>query len=374
MLSVRQANHSVQMCLQSQNLEDAWRTWAKQEEQTRFVTLSLSQFLDWPLRLRRIAAGLHILDAEIAGLTFVKPLFKYKESLLPVTSSNELWDAPSASSWKTKIQGEQYLGRSDHDTGFSSVNSILPDQSSSVGRRSSWSNFQVYVKLEALEARILDARQAQVAWCPITRKTFESQLCQLFDQNLRHKPDSAFGDQFCLKILWHSAFMSLLVDFDRLELAIGREGYEECLKHRDYADEWSSSEDARRCAIHGALILRNVQCMPLSQEPAIHISRVLYRAALIWYGYSRFGVDNDNINNRATVSSKQLEFPELTQLNIDSEALLFEANGFQAARPKTTQSSTLCGLVDLLNRIGHWGLSKAFAKQLNFLIGVSDLE
>lgn len=52
----------------------------------------------------------------------------------------------------------------------------------------------------------------------------------------------------------------------------------------------------------------------------------------------------------------------------ETSTLLFEAHDYRTSRPQTSESSTLCGLVDLLHRIGHWRLSRKFAEQLSFLL------
>jgi hypothetical protein len=111
--------------------------------------------------------------------------------------------------------------------------------------------------------------------------------------------------------------------------------------------------------------------MPLGVEPAIHVPRALYRAATVWYAYTEFGRDPDTSFSEIP-PSPDINFPELSFLKLNSEVLLFEANGYRTSKPKTSESSTLCGLVDLLHRIGHWGLSRIFAEQLSFLLKEKD--
>lgn len=227
--------------------------------------------------------------------------------------------------------------------------------------------FQQYITLEGINARIAEARTSHAAQDQTVSTQFECQLIQFFDKHIHLKADSSANDPFCLEVLWHLAFISLLVDFDRVELAIGREGYEESLLYRDYVHQWSASPNARRCALHGAMILRKLQNTPLGMEPAIHVPRALYRAATVWYVYSAYGLDVDP-SSPETPPSDDVEFPEFSRLKINSLALLFEAHSYRVSKPKTSESSTLCGLVDLLHRIGHWGLSRKFAGQLTFLL------
>lgn len=189
------------------------------------------------------------------------------------------------------------------------------------------------------------------------------------DQYPQPKTDSG-TDPFGLEVLWHSIFISLFVDFNRLELAIGREGYDESLPHRDYVHKWASSQEGCRCVLHGALILQKLQNMTLGVEPAIHVPRALYRAASVRYAYLEFGTDN----HTSTSGTPSIDFPELARLNVNSQTLLFKAHEYKLTKPKTQESSTLSGLVDLLHRIGHWGLSRKFAEQILFLQGNTEME
>ncbi|KAJ5381612.1 uncharacterized protein N7496_004040 [Penicillium cataractarum] len=347
MFKARRATDYLEAHLQTHNPEESWRTWAQSEEQVR------------------LAAGLHILDTEISELVLTHPLLQHEESLLPLTAGHELWVASNSTQWKTII-----LGRQRGDSGLNQDNSnalVAGSGTLPLGTNGQPDGFQRYITLEGINARIAETRTSHATRDQTVSTQFEYQLIQFFDQHLYTKEDATANDPFCLDVLWHSAFISLLVDFDRLELAIGREGYEESLLYRDYAHQWASSPNARRCALHGAMILRKLQNSPLGKEPAIHVPRALYRAATVWYAYSEYGLDVDQ-SSSGTSPAVNVEFPELSRLKVNSQALLFEANGYRMSRPKTSESSTLCGLVDLLHRIGHWGLSRKFAEQLSFLL------
>ncbi|OJK03482.1 hypothetical protein ASPACDRAFT_111274 [Aspergillus aculeatus ATCC 16872] len=97
-------------------------------------------------------------------------------------------------------------------------------------------------------------------------------------------------------------------------------------------------------------------------EPPIHIPRVVFRAALVWFCYTTFGSDALDADQPALV------FPRLTRLGINCQQLLFEANGFSVSRPRASGSSTLCALVDCLRRIGHWEISRRFTTILSVLL------
>lgn len=280
---------------------------------------------------------------------------RHDKSLLPLTARQELWVAPNATQWR--------------DIMISRAPPELPSENIQLDFNST-DGFHSYTELEGINARLMEQKFTSTASNQELVEQFEPQLIHFLDRHFRSKSEGNF-DPFCLEVLWHSVFISLLVDISRLELAIGREGYEESLLHRDYVHTWSSSQEARRCALHGALILRKLQNMPLGVEPAIHVPRALYRAATVWYAYTEFGRDPDTSFSEIP-PSPDINFPELSFLKLNSEVLLFEANGYRTSKPKTSESSTLCGLVDLLHRIGHWGLSRIFAEQLSFLLKEKD--
>ena len=310
-----------------------------------------------------MAAGLHILDTEISELVLTHPLLQHEEQLLPLTASHELWVAPNAAQWKTILGRQQDISVLNRD--YADVVVAVPG-TSTCGTGHPY-GFQQYITLEGINARVAEARTSHATRDQTISTQLECQLIQFFDKHLHSKEDISANDPFCLEVLWHLAFISLLVDFDRLEPAIGRDGYEESLLYRDYIHEWSASPNARRCALHGAMILRKLQNTPLGMEPAIHVPRALYRAATVWYVYSVYGRDVDP-SSPETPPSDDVEFPEFSRMKINSLALLFEAHSYRISKPKVSESSTLCGLVDLLHRIGHWGLSRKFAGQLTFLL------
>ena len=317
MFRVRQADDLLPHGLSTWTTEQRWKAWAHAEEQVR------------------VASGVYIHDTELSTLLMARPVLKNSASNIPVTSSDSLWKARNATEWNSL--NEERKANSQSRSQFTEV-----------------SEFTRFTMLEGFLASIADGRSLHTELRHDTREQSVRWLSQFYDDYLKQSAVSP-SSPFRLELLWHSAFLALFVDFDRLELATGREGYAPSLDHREYIQKWACSQDGRRCALHGALILRKAQEMTLGVEPAIHVPRVLYQAAMVWFAYLKFGVDNHN-------SPK--DFPELAHLNVNCQALLFESNGFKISRPKLKESSTLNGLVDLLRRIGHWGISRKFADQL----------
>ena len=223
--------------------------------------------------------------------------------------------------------------------------------------RLSSDGFHVYLELQALSTSAAEARNTN---SPTRRQSCEDTLMVFHESHVSPKTEHT-PDPYCLPVLWHSIFLSLYANINRLELVIGKEGFTESQNHVAYARSWASSPDGQRCALHAALILRELKQKKIGTEPPIHIPRIIFRAALIWFCYTRFGSD--------TASSQQdVEFPELQNIGLGTQSLMFEANGFKASRPTTAESSTFCGLVDILRRAGHWGISQLFASLLDLLL------
>lgn len=314
--------------------------------------------------LRRVAAGLYILDTEISELVSTHPLMRYESHLLPRTARHDLWMAPNSTQWKKILTTSRSTPTSRFGTSSLSSNEINQVKFEPDG-------FQCYIRLESIGSHIMEQKLASFACNRQIEilEHFEPQLIQIFDQNVRANSEATNFEPYCLEVLWHSVFISLLVDISRLELALGREGHEGSIHHRDYLHTWSSSREAQRCALHGVLILRKLQAIPVGLEPAIHVPRAIYRAATVLYVYCEFGRDG---NTSDILTGLDMNFPEISLLKMNGEALLFEANGYRKSKPKASESSTLCGLVDLLHRIGHWGLSRKFAEVFNILLEQSN--
>lgn len=310
------------------------------------------------LLLRRVAAGLYILDTEISELVLTQPLLRNESRSLPRTANHDVWMAPNSTQWKNIMNRRP--STSLFETSSLRLNGTNQNKIDSDG-------FQCYVELEMIGSHIMEQKLTRPA-CTSQLESlerFEPQLIQFFEQIIRAKSEGTGFEPFCLEVLWHSVFISLLVDISRLELALGKEGREESIHHRNYLHTWSSSREAQRCALHGVLILRKLQATPVGLEPAIHVPRALYRAATVLYVYSELGRDGDTADMSTGID---MNFPEISLLKLNGEALLFEANGYRKSKPKASESSTLCGLVDLLHRIGHWGLSRKFAELFNILL------
>jgi hypothetical protein len=92
-------------------------------------------------------------------------------------------------------------------------------------------------------------------------------------------------DTFCLMALWHTAFMNLLVDFNILERAIGRDSRSNTLLDSDlaYTSQWANSSAARRCILHAYALRDSLSNIRIDTEPAIHVPHCLFLAGIASY-------------------------------------------------------------------------------------------
>ncbi|PYI01489.1 hypothetical protein BO78DRAFT_423462 [Aspergillus sclerotiicarbonarius CBS 121057] len=308
MFRSRQATDKIEPEME-RDPEKAWLSWVAREEQNRLV------------------AGLSILDSEFAEIFLTEP-FMRRRSSMSLISDNELWTATTAEEWCRLIR----------------------QQDSRMHRNSRPNRFKEYIELEQIAASIRDARTCDnwASASPPLRTALESHYSN-FQSRTSNGPDI-----LCLKALWHATFLTYLVDFDRLELVVGREGYLESQRELPFVRTWADSQDGHRCALHATLILRSLESLPIGNVPAIHAPRVLYRATLVWYCYLQFSATDQG-------AVHPLDFPELKHAGIDCERLLAEMNDFRPTRPKPLQSSILCRCIDLLRHLGHWGLGRQLA-------------
>ncbi|KAJ5798662.1 uncharacterized protein N7503_006167 [Penicillium pulvis] len=319
--------------------EKAWKKWIQAEEQNRLL------------------AGVHVHDVEISELFLTDPYLRHSPKRLPPLSDDDLWAATTVEDWSQKMMSRLSSSKNHiYGTHLHPPETIVNEAtlSSSAPPKSDFHN---YLELEGLAASAIEAKNTSD---PTERRSFENILINFhklhISPNRGHKVDS-----YCLSTLWHSIFFSLYADINRLELAIGKEGFAEAENHVEHVRSWASSQDGQCCALHAALILRELEKENIGTEPPMHIPRIIFRAALVWFCYTRFGTDTTD--SRLTMQSSALQ-----RIGVNCQRLLFEANGFKVLRPTASESRTFSGLVDILSRAGHWGISQLMWSILNLLL------
>jgi Fungal specific transcription factor domain len=332
----RHVMHHIEGMLGSADkIEKSWRSWVQSEH------------------MIRITLGLHIQDAELAGIFHHEPLLRHGAVRLPVPSSNKKFNASSANQWASIMIEE---GQLDSLTPRSPIFGL--GQTDPMPSR-----FYAYTILEGVGAAICEARDSASHDTSCSGK-FRDELISWYDKFQRSQGPQE-NDPLCLMILWHSVFLTLFADFDMLERAIGKEGPEKAKDSFSSVVAWASSTAAKRCIIHASLIQKQLETMRVGTEPAIHVPLALFHAALAWYCYTTFA---SHTSDSSAKEKETLDFPEIKHLGINATQHLFEAHGFKFGRPTAAESGTLCLLTDLLQRIGHWEIARKYASILGSLL------
>ncbi|KAJ5512607.1 hypothetical protein N7463_002159 [Penicillium fimorum] len=331
----REANRLAALCSQSQDilnsadLEKRWYRWIDSEQRAR------------------VQAALNIHDAELAALHHHEPIRSHRLRQFPRLASDELFSAPTASKWAALLtQSLQF--QSENQKAQLSLDSFPVTGQDS--------KFTAYGILEGIHARLIDAKQSQ---------EFNHLVCQDTSNVLIQWWETyrtTDQDPFCLPVLWHSIFISLYADMDLLERAVGRDGRAPALKSSELAREWASSLNASRCLVHASLIARYLERMSISTEPAIHVPRALFSAALIYLCVAQYSPQH-------AVSAEVFASPEFKLLGDGAaEVAYFPGNAQSSGRSVVTDLDQLYGMIDLLQRGGRWGISQAFANILSTVL------
>ncbi|CZR65093.1 uncharacterized protein PAC_14993 [Phialocephala subalpina] len=328
-----------------QGLDDAWNVWARSEEVTR------------------TALGLYVHDAQLATTFHHDPVFRHNAIRVSVAANNDLFNAPNAAQWAnlvrssmlkpTKLSSHLHLNQDEHSCSMPLLKELACKNSS----------FSCYVLLHGIGAAVQESNAAGQMTQTNAKRYQDALICWYHaygKAKAAHEPDP-----LCQMILCHEIFMSLLVDFNELERAMGRDGASERAASLKYVGQWSSSVEAKRCVVHATLIHRQIGGMRIDSEPAIHVPRSVFLAAIAWYCYIQFDQAGSGLPQ---TFGESLDSPESKVFGINPLQLLFEASGFKMEKPKLTEVSPLRGLTDMLHRIGRWGISRRFARILGLLI------
>lgn len=328
--------------LDAESLDKRWKDWAKTEE------------------LIRIVLGLHIHDAELADIFHHEPFLRHGTRQLPLAASKALFTASSAREWASLYDIESFTenlpypgSRSLGTPGVHDLEAIPFN-----------CRFTAYAALAGIAATIVENRSMGQLDIFLTERIQETLIA--FYARYLSSLSPFEPDNLGITVLWHLTFMALHVDFDLLERAVGRDGGIMDPDTTASVAAWASSRQAKRCVTHASLIQKKLEALSVGFEPAIHVPRAMFLAALSWYCYTRYGTDTGSEEMSAQGA---LDFPEMQLLKVNPAMLLFEANGFKLGKPAAVEASgALCGLTDLLQRIGHWEIARKFGSILGALI------
>lgn len=157
-------------------------------------------------------------------------------------------------------------------------------------------------------------------------------------------------DPFCSIILFHSLFISIFSDLDLLEKAVGRDGVETAVLIRPQAQQWAGSDNSIRSVIHCSIMQKYFELLPIEEEPAIHLPRSLFQAAIVWYAYIIF----KSPVPRPLKSS--YDFPELCSLGVNCNSHL-----------RQVDKQGFLKFISLVKRLGPWRVTRTYETILSTL-------
>lgn len=241
--------------------------------------------------------------------------------------------ATTASGWKTLMIQSQY-------------NPPVPTQTF---LSTHTSEFVLTGMLEAISALATEENR-DVLKCHALLTTWRKQ----------YSPANSLLSWVSLLILWHSIFIQLHVDFDTLEIALGRDGYEASCKALPHVQQWVVSLDARRCMLHTILIQNLFGSLPVGGESAIYIPLCLYHCGIIMACHWFFGD-----RNKVKVNIEEVDYLDFVEFQL--------GGGEDSLKRASSESKSLAinpvfRFAGLLYRIGHWRLAHSLAASLLALV------
>lgn len=219
--------------------------------------------------------------------------------------------------------------------------------------------FTAYVKLEDIGVNIVEDRR-QGCLDEASLNSYQ-QILQRWHNSYAEYAGEEQSDQSRLIILWHWTYMALLVDFDKLESAVGRDGPEAAHDAIAYVLSWASTPSSSRCMLHAFLIQKQLQLLRFDDVPAIHAPRIAFSASIAWHCYIHHGRDNNAFESSIRLTNTGM--PELEALGPDSHSHFTYISSLRWSRGAVSsiKAATLCELGGLLQRMNEWGLAKKFA-------------
>lgn len=303
-----------------------------------------------------------IQDAELAFLAHHETCIRPSSNSLQLAFAPAVFSAPDAAAWLKALENTQC----PQDTYRDLQRRLALSQPLSVPATGLYS---LYVALVEIGAAACDQRACGNLHQQGTFENFSTRLICWY-RNYEQIVHTDQEDPFCLAIYWHSIFLYLCVDVSRLESAVEQNSAMSGLANSsaesvEYTKTWSVSSAAQRAVVHGFLIHQSLGRRRLDQEPAIHVPRAVFHAALALYCYSQFWPGQDVPD---TALPRDLDFSEIKILGHSPSRILLELNGFQQKRCALHTTTVLWSMHDLLVRVGHWGISREFARTLRQLL------
>lgn len=332
-------------------LETRWRRWAQVEQTIR------------------AALALRIHDAEIANMLHHETFLSLKLKDMPTAASDAAFSAPTATEWAaiyTDISLDHITPLSDRSPSHSdNLPAFLHTRLTSIPTDH---YFTLSSVLSDAASSILNTEPSH-RFIPSYTTPFHHTLTTFYRTHLLVPSSSTTSSTTLLpslRIQWHHLFLLLHADADLLEKSIGRDGPHLASSDFTHIRDWANSPGATRCVVHALMIKKTLETFAVATEPAIHVPRAMFFSAICLFCYAKYS-DSGGEGNVHQQQRQQLRFPEFEMLDTDPSVLVREVSRHE--RGHEVRYSHVCGFIDLLRRIGHFGISGKFVSILSVLVG-----
>jgi len=229
-----------------------------------------SSMSDWERWCRndtfaRLYNAMYIHNAELFVMfNHYGPIRSHPDEVL-VASRDDLYLAQNPSVWESMC----------NERGVSHVDSLAEQNAPG-------SAFSFCAALSTLITEIAHARADPMEGFSRDKMSrLQHQLVRQVERSaqLVHEESSK---RLAVELLWHSCFLLLYSDINRLELMCGHGKSLDA----EYIDQWTNSGDAKRSVAHALRISQLVSDIRIGDVPAMHVPRALWHAGIILAVYS----------------------------------------------------------------------------------------
>lgn len=314
------------------------------------------------------------------------PILRHNTRPLPIACPAELFAAPTAAAWAVKYKAARKDELANRPSGPGQHHSVV-EKALPIDTRHRPDILNVYATLSGIGASICEFRRLNLLSNELNQKFGDDLVlwhASAGSYSQAHECVGATGDiPIPLRLLWHYAFISLTVDLNTLEVAVGREGSHKISSDvHEYIRSWISSPNSWRTLFHALYIQNLIVMTNLGACSAIHTPRILFSAALCWYCYILYLPTIAVSDNMDPTTDEILQYltrlPETRTLREERDSSGLTVNIWHktmsslpkvlAATPAEIKENTLCVLESALRGLGISGISRRFADLIYIFI------
>ena len=323
----------------------------------------------------RSALGLYIQDSELAALYHAPPNLRHTGNRHYYACHRDVFEASDAVSWASAITAHpplphtirHYFASKSQNPAVACLGQLPLIESPRAVFTDvphPHDDFTLYVILMGIQAQVCEAREVEILFTPTIQQEITALLIAWY-QSYRHYLSSYTGSgesPFCLMILWHSIFVSLFSNIQDMEIAFGSQGSKAAADQAEEVTSWVCTPGAKRAVLHVICIRGLLSRLSLSIVPPVHIPRITFQAAIVCWCYIRYKELSLSPQAWDTFSNDWVEF-SMAGLNVkDLQREL------QRIRTGWGSDQPLSQFSEILQRLGHWGLSMKLGNILNLAI------